>query len=86
MSMPTSKLESAYKYMFTDQCESANDEYLERFKAEFNPDNVDWNNDIEAFDVFIALANELYESRSDMAELFSAAGISPGDLDELGLL
>lgn len=38
-----SKYESAYRYMYEDQLVAAEDDYLEMFEGDFNPDDIDWS-------------------------------------------
>lgn len=86
MSVFSKQLEAGYRCMFNDQCEAAEPDYLDEFTRNYNPDNVDWDEESEAIDAFCVLANELEESRTDLSELYAAAGITPGILSEVGLL
>ena len=77
------KYESAYRYMFEDQLEAANEDYLEEFEAEYNPDDIDWR-DHTCKDAIRRLLNELYQDRTDLAELIEAAGLDEDDLADIG--
>ena len=74
-----SKYESAYRYMYEDQLVAAEDDYLEMFEGDFNPDDIDWS-DPSCKD---GLLNELYEDRTDLADLIEAAGLDEEDLDDI---
>lgn len=66
-----SKYESAYRYMYEDQLVAAEDDYLEMFEGDFNPDDIDWS-DPSCKDALRGLLNELYEDRTDLADLIEA--------------
>ena len=77
------KYESAYRYMFEDQLEATDEDYLEEFEAEYNPDDIDWRDDT-CKDTLRRLLNELYQDRTDLAELIEAAGLDEDDLADIG--
>lgn len=77
-----SKYESAYRYMYEDQLVAAEDDYLEMFEGDFNPDDIDWS-DPSCKDALRGLLNELYEDCTDLADLIEAAGLDEKDLDDI---
>lgn len=79
------KYESAYRYMFETQLEAADEDYLEEFESEYNPDDIDWR-DHACKDALRRLLNELYQDRTDLAELIEAAGLDEDDLSDIGFI
>lgn len=77
------KYESAYRYMYEDQLVAAEDDYLDEFERNYNPDDIDWS-DPSCKDALRSLLNELYENRTDLADLIEAAGLDEEDLDDIG--
>lgn len=77
------KYENAYRYMYEDQLVAAEDDYLEEFEENYNPDDIDWSGH-SCKDALRSLLNELYEDRTDLAELIMAAGLDEEDLDDIG--
>lgn len=77
------KYESAYRYMFEDQLEAAEDDYREEFESAYNPDEIDWA-DPTCKTSMRCLLNELYQDRTDLAELIEAAGLDEDDLADIG--
>lgn len=77
------KYESAYRYMYEDQLVAAEDDYLDEFERNYNPDDIDWS-DPSCKDALRSLLNELYEDRTDLANLIEAAGLDEEDLDDIG--
>lgn len=76
------KYESAYRYMYEDQLVAAEDDYLDEFERNYNPDDIDWS-DHSCKDALRGLLNELYEDRTDLADLIEAAGLDEEDLDDI---
>lgn len=77
------KYESAYRYMYEDQLVAAEDDYLDEFERNYNPDDIDWS-DHSCKDALHSLLNELYEDRTDLADLIKDAGLDEEDLDDIG--
>lgn len=75
--------ESAYHFLFADQLIAAEPDYEEWFCAEFNPDNIDWNDEDCAKSALSRLLDELYESCDNYEELLEMAGLAEDDLAAL---
>ncbi len=79
--------ENIYRSLYNDQCEAADDDYMEYFAAEFSPDKIpveDWEDDATSKEHLSNLLGELYEDRSDFAELMDTFGLDENVLAELG--
>lgn len=77
------KYEYAYRYLYEDQLVAAEDDYLEWFETQYNPDDIDWSENT-CKDSLLSLLNELYQDRTDLAELIEAAGLDEDDLSDIG--
>lgn len=77
------KYEAAYRYLYEDQLEAAEEDYREEFEARFDPDAVDWEGP-SCKGALLSLLNELGEDRLDFEELVDAAGLEPLDLRAIG--
>lgn len=77
------KYKSAYRYMYKDQLEAAEDGYREEFEFAYNPNDIDWT-DPTCKTCLRCLLSELHQDRTDLVELIKAAGLDENDLSDIG--
>lgn len=77
------KYETAYRYMYKDQLVAAEDDYLEEFRPAYDPDDIDWTSPTCKASL-CCLLSELYQDRTDLAELIERAGLDEDDLADIG--
>jgi len=80
------KYKDAYYYLYEDQLEGAEEDYLEEFQAQFDPAHFAWDDLEKAKDALHCLLNELVEDRSDFDELIDSAGLDSSDLVDIGFV
>lgn len=77
------RYETAYRYIYEDQLVAAEDGYLEEFRSSYDPDDIDWTSPTCKASLR-CLLSELYQDRTDLAELIGQAGLDEDDLADIG--
>lgn len=70
------ELENIYRRLFDENCEAAEPTYLEWFEYEFDPSEIDWENEAEAVMAMQRLIDELCDVGYDRQTLLMDCGLN----------